>query len=184
MVVFGQVKLAGGNNLGMDFALYPGGYLISRFYGQHFLLVVMKEYGGHVLARPGTGTRAMALPENRYKLFIRDLGGIIVELDGLSMIAQIMISRIFFSTSRISHPGVHHPFEDPEPGVRTPESPESKRGGFGFGRCCRVYCGYPRFKNRCILHLCSILNPLRVLALSGREEGYGQEDCRQRKHRS
>ncbi len=157
MIVFGQVKLASGKNLRIDLTLDPGRYLVFRLQSQLFLLVVMKEYGGHVLPRPGTGAGTMALPENLQQLFIRDLGGIIVEPDGLGMIAQIMISGALSCSSRISHPGVHHAFEDPEPGVRTPESPQGKSRGFGFGRGGSINGGYPCCKSCCILHHCSFL---------------------------
>src|SRR5208282_6189332 len=130
----GRIKLGGGKYLGENLTLDPGRYLVFRFQGQLFLFIVMKEYGGQVLPRPGPGAGAMALPENRQQLFIRDLGGIIVELDGLSVIPKIMISGTPFRSSRISHPGAHHAFEDPEPGVRTPESPQGEGSGFGFGR--------------------------------------------------
>ena len=88
----------------------------------------------------------MAPPKNRQQLVIGDLRGIIVYLDGLGVIAKIMISGTLFCSSRISHPGAHHAFEDPEPGVRTPESPQGKGRGFGFGWRCRIYGGYPGFK--------------------------------------
>ncbi len=178
MIVFGQVKLASGKNLRIDFALYPCRRLVSRFQGQSFLCVIMEENGGLILPGPWTRAGTMALPKNRQKLFIRDLAGIIVDLDGLGVIAKIMVSRILFRASRISHPGAHHAFEDPEPGVRTPESPQGKGGGFDLGRRRRVYGRYPGFTGCCILHHCSFFRHWQVSTSSCRQLSCGQKQNR------
>jgi hypothetical protein len=59
------------------------------------------------------------------------------------VIAKIMISRTLFRSSRISHPGAHHAFQDPEPGVRTPKSPHCKGRGFCFTGAAASIGGIP-----------------------------------------
>jgi len=54
MIVFGQVKLAGGMDLSKNFSFDPGRHLVSRFQRQPFLCFVMVENGSLILPGPGT----------------------------------------------------------------------------------------------------------------------------------
>jgi len=104
----------------------------------------------------------MAFPKNRQQFFIRNQPGIEIYLHGLRMIAQVMISRVLGGSPGISYPGAHHAFEDPEPGVRTPESAQGKGRSFGFGWRRLIDWGY-RGSNR---HRDSFLGPLPALTRS------------------
>jgi hypothetical protein len=76
----------------------------------------------------------MGLPEDVQQLCVRDDGGIVDDLDGLGVIPQVMIRGVWFGAARVSYPGADNAMEGPEPGIRTPESPQGKGGGLGMGR--------------------------------------------------
>lgn len=52
------------------------------------------------------------------------------DLNRFGMIPQIVICRVFFGSSRVSDTGPRDAFNDPEPGIRSPESAECESGYF------------------------------------------------------
>ena len=87
------------------------------------------------------------------------------------MIAQMMISWIPGGSTGISYPGAYHAFEDPEPGVRTPESAQGEGRSFDFGWRRSIDRGYC-----CSNHHCdSFLGPLPALTRSSSEKWDGKD---------
>ena len=68
----------------------------------------------------------MRLPENIQKFLVGYPYRVIVDLDRLCVITKAVISRIPLCPSPISYTGANNTRNTPEPGVRTPESAESK----------------------------------------------------------
>jgi hypothetical protein len=50
------------------------------------------------------------------------------------MITQRPVGRIFLIAAGIAYPRTNHSVDAPEPGIRTPKSAKSKRGGFDLSR--------------------------------------------------
>ena len=72
----------------------------------------------------------MALPEIMQQVGVSNAFRIIIDLNRLRVIAEMMIGWMIAFPARVPHPGADNAFNDPEPGVRPPKSPESEGGGF------------------------------------------------------
>jgi len=77
----------------------------------------------------------MASPENIKQLVIADAIRIIVNLDCLSMVTHIVISRSLHLTARISNTCPNHALDYPELGFDAPKSAQPKGSGFDLGWC-------------------------------------------------
>jgi len=84
----------------------------------------------------------VAGPKDVQKLLVRDLAGVVVDLDRLSVIAQVIIRGILFRPSRITDASSNNTGDEPEPGIRTPESPHCKGRRLRFCRSSDVYGWY------------------------------------------
>jgi hypothetical protein len=74
------------------------------------------------------------MPENVQKLPVGYSGRVIIYLESLGVIAKAMVGGIFPGAARVSNARPDYAINAPEPGIRSPESAESK------GRCCCL-CG-------------------------------------------
>jgi hypothetical protein len=78
-------------------------------------------------------------PEDVQQFLVGDDGGIVVDLNGLGVIAEAVIGGILLGAARVSYPGADDAVDGPELGIRTPESAEGKGGGLRFGGHCGIY---------------------------------------------
>ena len=72
----------------------------------------------------------MAFPENIQKLPVGYSGRVVVYLESLGMIAKAVVGGIFLCAARVSNARANNSIDSPEPGIRSPESPHAKGGGF------------------------------------------------------
>ncbi len=72
----------------------------------------------------------MARPENFKQILVADYTRIEINLYCFRMIPQKPVSRILLCAAGVSYAGSDDSFYTPEPGVRSPESPEAERGRF------------------------------------------------------
>ena len=100
---------------------------------QPLLLGVMREYHGCVLPGVGAAGGIVAIPEDGQQLLVGDLRGIVVDLDGLTVIAQITVGGILLSAARVSDARANNAAKTPEPGVGAPESAHGEGGCFRLG---------------------------------------------------
>ena len=84
----------------------------------------------------------MAVPEDIQQLSVRDLTWIIIDLNRLGVIAEAVVSGVFFCPSAIPDPCPHNALNAPELGIWTPESAKSERGCFRRGGDHGVYGWY------------------------------------------
>ncbi len=134
MIIFGRSELGGGKNGRMDYATHAGCHPGLAFLGQTLLVVIVEKDNIHILPGPGWLARMVAGPKDLQKLPIRYDCWIIIHLHRLGVIPEASVSGMFLSAPRITHPGAHYPFEDPEPGLHSPKSPEAEGEGFHPGR--------------------------------------------------
>jgi hypothetical protein len=142
MVSLGQIKLNKGDDFGKDFSFHGGCFTVSCLQCQSFLFLVVKEDGGHVLSLPGRPCRIVAGPKDVQEFLIRDFAGVVVDLDRFSVIAQVIIRGILFRSSRITDASSNNTGDEPEPSIRTPESPHCKGRRLRCGRSHGVYGWY------------------------------------------
>ena len=91
----------------------------------------------------GSVLGVMTDPEEIRQFAVGYLSGIKFNLDRLGMISQIIVGGIVFCSSRVSDTSAYNAFDNPEPGIGTPESAERKGCGF-CPRCCRgIYNEHP-----------------------------------------
>jgi hypothetical protein len=64
----------------------------------------------------------MAFPEYLQQVLVCDLVRVVVDLNGLGVIAQVIIGWAFLRSPGVSYTGTDNSFYNPEPGVRPPES--------------------------------------------------------------
>ena len=74
----------------------------------------------------------MALPEDRQQLIETDEVRIIDDPHRLAMVAQGVVFRVLSMTAGIADGSGMDSLETPEPGVGSPESPQSERRGFNL----------------------------------------------------
>lgn len=60
---------------------------------------------------------------------IRNDVGIEIDLEALGMVADAMIGRVRYTAARVTDARSPDSFDNPEPGVRSPESTHAERGG-------------------------------------------------------
>jgi hypothetical protein len=77
--------------------------LCSRFLGLPPLLVVVHEDNGGVLAGPALVRRIMTSPEDPEQIAVRYLRGIVVDLDGLGMVAERVVGGVLFFSACVPH---------------------------------------------------------------------------------
>lgn len=68
----------------------------------------------------------MAGEKDLKQLTIADPPGIIIDLDGFHVIADATVCRLRRGAARIPHTCSYNALYTPEPGVRSPESPQGK----------------------------------------------------------
>ncbi len=137
MIVLGQGEFGGRQDGRWDLASGFGGHPSLAGFGQALLLFVVVEDNIHVLPRPG-GARDVALPEDLQQFRIRNYRGIKIHLHRLGVIAEAAVRGMLLGAARVTHSGANDAFEDPEPGLYAPESPESEGKSFGPGGLCGV----------------------------------------------
>jgi hypothetical protein len=76
----------------------------------------------------------VAAPKDVQQLLVGDDGRVIIDFNGLSVIAEAVVGGIFLAATRISYPGADDAVDGPELGIRTPESPQGESGGLSVGR--------------------------------------------------
>jgi len=74
-------------------------------------------------------------PEDVQKVPVRDLGGIIIELDRLRVVTKTVIRRGLFRTAGKANARSDDTLQAPEPGVGPPKSAQGERGRCGLKRC-------------------------------------------------
>jgi hypothetical protein len=131
MIVFGAREAPERNDFCKDRPVGLRGYLCFACLGQSPLFFIMIEYDGSVLAGPGPAGRIVAFPEEVQELAIGGFRRVVINLYGLSMIAEIVIGRCGLCASCIADPCSDDTGMAPEPGVRPPES--------AHGKGCRFY---------------------------------------------
>ena len=83
----------------------------------------------------------MAFPENIQELPVGYSIRVVIYLESLGMIAKAVVGGIFLCAARVANARANNSIDSPEPGIRSPESAQSK------GR--RFYlCGYGGINGR------------------------------------
>ena len=83
----------------------------------------------------------MGGPKDFQQFFVGELRGVEINLDRFAVIAQAVISWIFFRAPGIAHASPYDTFDGPELGLDTPKSPKGEGRGLYFGRCSQVNGG-------------------------------------------
>jgi hypothetical protein len=83
----------------------------------------------------------MAFPENIQELPVGYSGRVVIYLDSLGMIAKAVVGGILLCAARVANARANYSINSPEPGIRSPESAQSKGR-----RCC--LCGYGGINGR------------------------------------
>jgi hypothetical protein len=71
----------------------------------------------------------VTVPEDLQQLLEGNDGRIEIDLDGLGVVAKIVIRGLRRRTARVSYPGANNAMDGPELGIRTPESAQGEGGG-------------------------------------------------------
>jgi hypothetical protein len=74
----------------------------------------------------------MAVPEPVQQFLVGDDGRVEIDLDGLGVIAEAVVSGGWLGAACVSYPGANYAVDDPELGIRTPKSAQGKGCGLGF----------------------------------------------------
>ena len=98
----------------------------------------------------------MFSPEDIEQVLVRDNGGIIVYLDGLSMVADVVIRRVFAAITGIACSGTNYAVETAKTGVWSPESAQGKGGCFSSRGGVGIYPGERLVKHHSIFLFCDI----------------------------
>ena len=113
----------------------------------------------------------MITPEDVQKVVVRDLSGIIIDLDRLRVVTQTVIRRGFFLTAGIAHARSDHALQTPEPGVGPPKSAQGEGGRCGLKRrggidgryrgrfffnCCERFHSFYSFTFFCIFRFFTV----------------------------
>src|SRR6185295_1919329 len=107
-------------------------------FGNLALRVVAIKNRRHVLAAVGAAAGIVRVPENVENLRVRNLLGIEIDLDRLSVVADVVIGRILCRAAAVADARANHSRKTPKLGVRSPESPERESRGLRFGRRGRI----------------------------------------------
>lgn len=128
MIVFGKSKATVRVDFSIDLPASLLFDLCSRFLGLPPLFDVVHEDNGGVLTGPVLIGRIMTSPEGPEQIAVRYLRGIVVDLDGLGMVAESMVGGVLFFPACVPHARPDNASQAPEPGVRAPESAHCKGG--------------------------------------------------------
>lgn len=74
----------------------------------------------------------MPLPEALQEILVGDLFGVEVDLRALGMVSNFVIAGIGCAATGVPDPCCADSLQTPEPGVRTPESPQRKGSSLQF----------------------------------------------------
>jgi hypothetical protein len=81
----------------------------------------------------------MVFPEDIQERLIGNPCRIVFDPDGFAVVSQFGVRGILGRAACITDLGANGAFDEPEPGVWTPESPHREGGRLRFGRCDEVY---------------------------------------------
>ena len=71
----------------------------------------------------------VAAPEDVQQFLVGDDGRIEIDLDGLGVVAEVVVGGVGLGAARVSYPGANNAVDGPELGIRTPESAQGEGGG-------------------------------------------------------
>ncbi len=126
MVILCQREAIIGNNLRIDRAAAIHRDPSLRQLRQPPLFLVVYKDDGCILTGPALVRGVMACPEGIKQLLVGYLRRVIVDLDGFSMVTEIMVGGVLFGPARVPHARSDHACQTPEPGVWSPESTHGK----------------------------------------------------------
>lgn len=90
----------------------------------------MVKEGGAILGAEGFLGWVVAGPEDLEQLFVGDLLGVEVDLEGFAVIAHAAVAWVFLASAGVADTGADDAFETPKLGVRAPESAEGEGRDF------------------------------------------------------
>ena len=104
-------------------------YLFFRPLRKFSLFLVVIKHERCILARPRRNDRPVTVPVDLEKLLVGDRVWIEFYLNGFRVVAETAVGRITLLSPGVTHTGSNDAGQAPEPGVRSPESPEGEGGG-------------------------------------------------------
>jgi len=90
----------------------------------------VKEDDRSVLPGKGSCTRIVAAPKHIEKFRVGNKIGVIIDLNRLRMIPDTVVGWIFGGTAGVADTSADNSRHLPKLGIRSPESPQCKGGGF------------------------------------------------------
>ncbi len=133
MILLREVELAHRNDIGGYRRTKPGFLSELRFQSNLMLFFVGVEDRGPVLQRVGWNSGVMTIPESVEELFVGHSGWVIFHLDGLAVIADMVIGGVTGCAAGVAHPRADNSVNAPELGIGAPESAQGK--GCGLDEC-------------------------------------------------
>ena len=128
MIVLGQEETAVCDDLRMDLPALLMLDRCLRFLSQLPLFGVMHENKGGILPGPALVRGIMARPEDAQQIAVRYLRGIVIDLDGLGMVAERVVRGVLFCPASVPNARPDNSGKTPEPGVGSPESAHAEGG--------------------------------------------------------
>ena len=80
----------------------------------------------------------VAAPEDVQQLLVGDDRRVEIDLDGLGVVAEAVVSGVVLGAARVAYPGADDAVDSPELGIRTPESAQAEAGGLRAGGNCGI----------------------------------------------
>jgi hypothetical protein len=128
VVVLGDPEDRRGTQLGGQL-LTPLLRLLCRRRTRHArLLLAVGPQHGLVLRRPHAATLVVRAPEHFQEIGELDLLRVKLDLNGFRVIAQVVVAGLVLLAACVADACPQDTRETPEPGVRSPESPEGEGG--------------------------------------------------------
>lgn len=75
----------------------------------------------------------MAAPEDVQQVLVGDDRRVKIDLDGLGVVAEVAVGGVGLRAARVPYPGADDAVDNPELGIRSPESAQAEGGGLGAG---------------------------------------------------
>jgi hypothetical protein len=79
-------------------------------------------------------------PEDVQQLLVGDDRRVEIDLDGLGVVAEVVVGGVVLSAARVPYPGADDAADSPELGIRTPESAQAEGSGLRAGGNCGIQC--------------------------------------------
>jgi len=129
VVILGGPEALQGLDAGRGFAAVQALVALSALESRRKLLLASREDERRVLDLEGGTGGVVTLPEQLQQILVGDYRRVEVDLEALGLVAERAVGGVWMVAARVADTRAPDPVDEPEPGVRSPESTNRERRG-------------------------------------------------------